>query len=58
MRRERQGIVKMELAPFKKSRSQNVPGNLFVDESCIDCMNISYHVISVIVGTYIYRRCM
>eukprot|EP00597_Dinobryon_sp_UTEXLB2267_P004159 CAMPEP_0170061968 /NCGR_PEP_ID=MMETSP0019_2-20121128/3360_1 /TAXON_ID=98059 /ORGANISM="Dinobryon sp., Strain UTEXLB2267" /LENGTH=328 /DNA_ID=CAMNT_0010267977 /DNA_START=43 /DNA_END=1029 /DNA_ORIENTATION=- len=27
----------MELAPFKRSRTQNVPGNLFVDESCIDC---------------------
>ncbi len=27
----------MEIAPYKKPRSQNVPGNLFVDESCIDC---------------------
>ena len=25
------------LAPFKKPRSQNVQGNIFVDESCIDC---------------------
>jgi len=23
--------------PYKQIRSQNVPGNLFVDESCIDC---------------------
>lgn len=27
----------MEIAPFKKPRRQNAPGNLFVDESCIDC---------------------
>ena len=27
----------MEIAPFKKSRKQNAPGNLYVDESCIDC---------------------
>lgn len=27
----------MAIAPFKKPRKQNVPGNLFVDESCIDC---------------------
>jgi glyoxylase-like metal-dependent hydrolase (beta-lactamase superfamily II)/ferredoxin len=27
----------MAVAPFKKRRTQNVAGNLFVDESCIDC---------------------
>jgi len=29
--------LNMELAPFKKPRVHNAPGNLFVDESCIDC---------------------
>lgn len=29
--------LKMEIAPYKKPRRQNVPGNLYVDESCIDC---------------------
>jgi len=27
----------LAVAPFKERRKQNVPGNLFVDESCIDC---------------------
>lgn len=27
----------MEIAPFKKPRRQNAPGNLYIDESCIDC---------------------
>jgi len=27
----------MEIAPYKKPRTQNAPGNLYVDESCIDC---------------------
>lgn len=27
----------MALAPFKAPRAQNCQGNLFVDESCIDC---------------------
>lgn len=26
-----------DMAPFKTARPQNVPGNLYVDESCIDC---------------------
>ena len=26
-----------EMAPFKRPRTANAPGNLFVDESCIDC---------------------
>lgn len=30
-------VLGMPLAPFKKPRSQNIPGNLYVDESCIDC---------------------
>lgn len=25
------------IAPYKKPRNQNIPGNLFVDQSCIDC---------------------
>jgi ferredoxin len=33
----RSGVLSMEIAPFKKARRQNVPGNLYVDESCIDC---------------------
>lgn len=27
----------LAVAPYKKRRSQNAPGNLYVDESCIDC---------------------
>ena len=27
----------LAVAPFKQPRKQNAPGNLFVDESCIDC---------------------
>lgn len=27
----------MKIAPFKQPRINNAPGNLFVDESCIDC---------------------
>lgn len=30
-------IMMEYLLPFKKPRNQNIPGNLFVDESCIDC---------------------
>lgn len=26
-----------DIAPFKRARPQNAPGNLYVDESCIDC---------------------
>ena len=29
--------MSMNIAPFKRPRPQNVPGNLYVDESCIDC---------------------
>lgn len=29
--------IAMEIAPYKKPRKQNIPGNLYVDESCIDC---------------------
>jgi len=29
--------MSMQMAPFKKPRSANVQGNLYVDESCIDC---------------------
>ena len=31
------GGMTMNVAPFKRPRAQNVPGNLYVDESCIDC---------------------
>jgi ferredoxin len=31
------GVMTMNVAPFKRPRAQNVPGNLYVDESCIDC---------------------
>ena len=31
------GGMTMKAAPFKRPRAQNVPGNLYVDESCIDC---------------------
>jgi len=31
------GGMSMNVAPFKRPRAQNVPGNLYVDESCIDC---------------------
>ena len=34
------GRICMDIAPYKKPRPQNVAGNLFVDESCIDC---KYH---------------
>jgi ferredoxin len=27
----------MDIAPFKRPRIHNAPGNLYVDESCIDC---------------------
>jgi formate hydrogenlyase subunit 6/NADH:ubiquinone oxidoreductase subunit I len=30
-------VLRMDMAPFKKPRAQNSAGNLFVDESCIDC---------------------
>lgn len=29
---KRSGHLSMAIAPYKKPRSQNVPGNLFVDE--------------------------
>jgi ferredoxin len=29
--------LKMEMAPYKQPHRSNVPGNLFVDQSCIDC---------------------
>ena len=29
--------LSMEMAPFKAPRRQNAEGNLFVDQSCIDC---------------------
>ena len=36
-RRSVGGVMTMNVAPFKRPRAQNVPGNLYVDESCIDC---------------------
>lgn len=30
-------FLSMAVAPFKKRRSQNAAGNIYVDESCIDC---------------------
>lgn len=33
----RSSNVFMEVAPYKKARRQNIDGNLYVDESCIDC---------------------
>lgn len=33
----RKSLLRMEIPPYKKPRRQNVPGNLYVDESCIDC---------------------
>jgi 4Fe-4S single cluster domain of Ferredoxin I len=35
--RGRLAVLAMEIAPYKMARAQNIPGNLFVDESCIDC---------------------
>jgi len=35
--RPARSVLSMAIAPFKKARRQNVPGNLYVDESCIDC---------------------
>ena len=29
--------LEMKIAPYKEPRPQNAPGNIFVDESCIDC---------------------
>mmetsp|Transcript_20072 Transcript_20072/g.34148 ORF Transcript_20072/g.34148 Transcript_20072/m.34148 type:complete len:406 (+) Transcript_20072:28-1245(+) len=36
-RRNGQEFKMMAVAPFKQPRKQNSPGNLYVDESCIDC---------------------
>ena len=35
--RFRKSSMLMGSSPFKKPRSANAPGNLYVDESCIDC---------------------
>jgi len=35
--RKSRSFLQMEIPPYKKPRRQNVPGNLYVDESCIDC---------------------
>lgn len=35
--RHRSRMLSMDSAPFKRPRSANVAGNLYVDESCIDC---------------------
>jgi len=34
---QRLASLLMAIAPYKKPRAGNAPGNLFVDESCIDC---------------------
>ena len=56
------GGMTMNVAPFKRPRAQNVPGNLYVDESCIDCDACRWicpsvfnrYTISIVIPLFLY----